>query len=43
MRERVQAVSGETCKRQNQWRCTTEHEYDLGRDAKHRPSVRKLR
>jgi hypothetical protein len=42
MRERVQAVSDETRKRQHQRRGTTKHQKDLACDAKQRPLNRDI-
>jgi hypothetical protein len=44
MRERVQAISDETGKRQHQWRRTAKYdEKNLACDAKHRPLIRDIR
>jgi hypothetical protein len=40
--ERVQAVSDETRKRQDKWRCTAKHQKNLACDTQHRPLVRDL-
>jgi hypothetical protein len=43
MRERVQAVSDETRKRQHQWRRAAKYQKNLACDAKHRPLIRDIR
>jgi hypothetical protein len=40
--ERVQAVSDETRKRQDKWRCTAKYEKNLACDTQHRPLVRDM-
>jgi len=42
MCERVQAVTDETGKRQDQWRRAAKYEHDFGGYAKHRPLVRNI-
>ena len=43
MRERLQAVSDEARKRQNQWRRTAKYQKNLACDAKHRPPIGDIR